>query len=132
MEVKPESQTEETQPFREYANNAFFDPTVWDLTVTFGQLGVRLPENSSAGTEWGTSVTLPWGQAKLTAYYFLANLIIHESHNGEVTIPRRLLPSLPPPPLSVPGESVGVEESAKYEKLRSLQELVFGIRHLTP
>ena len=126
METKPETQPEDTQPSREYANNSFFDPTIWDLTVTFSQLGVRLPESSSADVDWGTAVTLAWGQAKLTAYYFLANLIIHESQNGEVIVPVRLLPSLLPPPLAVPGESLGVEESAKYEKLRRLNELVFG------
>jgi hypothetical protein len=132
MEIKPEMQPEETPPFREYANNAFFDPTIWDLTITFGQLGVRLPENSAAGMDWGTAVTLPWGQAKLTAYYFLANLIIHESQNGEVMIPSRLLPSSPPPPLSAPGENLSLQESAKYERLRRLQELVFGSTLVDP
>ena len=128
MDLKPEPQPEEAQPFREYANNAFFDPTIWDLTVTFGQLGVRLPDNNSAGVDWGTAVTLPWGQAKLTAYYFLANLIIHENQNGEVIVPDGFLPKLLPPPLAAPSEDVGVEERAKYEKLCRLRELMFGSR----
>ena len=76
----------------DYANNVYFVGTVWDLKVIFGELS---PANQAV--EWHTSITLPWAQAKLMAYYLGINIAAHEAHNGKVGVPEVMLPPEPPP-----------------------------------
>jgi len=64
----------------EYANNTFFEPTVWDLKIIFGEFSGR-----SASVDWHTSITVPWAQAKLMAYYLLLNVALHELSEGTPT-----------------------------------------------
>ena len=89
---KPDSKEE---PFRAYANNTYFDSTAWDLTVIFGQLGLRSRGVENPGMDWHTAVTLPWPQAKVLAYFLLVNIAIHEETNGPVTIRQDLVPAAP-------------------------------------
>lgn len=80
-----------------YANNTLFEPTVWDLKIIFGEYSRR-----AAGTEWHTSITLPWAQAKLMAYYLGINIAAHELRAGLIRIPDSMRPAQPPPPLVSP------------------------------
>jgi hypothetical protein len=60
-EAKVGTRTEITS---EYANNTFFEPTIWDLKILFGEFTGR-----TDSVDWHTSITLPWARAKLLAYY---------------------------------------------------------------
>ncbi len=108
-------------PFREYANNVYFDPTVWDLNVTFGQLGIRLPDAEKPKMDWTTSVTLPWGPAKVAAYYFFANLMFHEHDHGQVYVPSNLAPHVPKAP-----EGASEHLAKGYAELAKLHARMFG------
>jgi hypothetical protein len=77
-----------------YANNARFEPSVWDLKFLFGEL------EQHTGREvvtFHTAVTMPWLQVKLLSYYVRLNLAIHEL-NGKIAVPPSLTPPLPEPP----------------------------------
>jgi hypothetical protein len=76
----------------EYANNSYFEPTIWDLKILFGEFSARL-----SGVDWHTSITVPWPQAKLMAYYLTINVAFHEITDGPVTIPQAVMPPPPPP-----------------------------------
>jgi len=92
MDEKPPAVTEDTTELTaDYANNTFFESTVWDLKILFGEFSVR---NNSI--DWHTSVTLPWAQAKLTAYYLLMNVAFHEISQGPIHLPQPVLPPAPP------------------------------------
>jgi len=54
----------------EYANNVFFEPTVWDLKLIFGEWSSR-----ANLVDWHTSVTVPWAQAKLMTRLILQGLL---------------------------------------------------------
>jgi len=76
-----------------YANQLQFEVSPLDLMIQFGKLVAK------GAVEWHTSVTLPWPQVKMLAFFLHANVIIHETTNGPVRIPTTMLPS-PYPPLS--------------------------------
>ncbi len=75
-----------------YANNVAIEQTVWDLKLIFGEFSGR-----SNSVEWHTSMTLPWAQAKLLAYYLRVNIAVWELRNGLVKIPEPMLPPELPP-----------------------------------
>jgi hypothetical protein len=77
----------------EYASNTFFVPTVWDLKILFGELS----STNQQEVDWHTSMTLPWAQAKLMAYYLDINIAAHEFSNGPIRVHESLLPPVPPP-----------------------------------
>ena len=58
----------------DYANNVNFAANVWDLKLLFGELSGTKP-----AIDWHTSITLPWAQAKLMAYYLDINIASHEA-----------------------------------------------------
>jgi hypothetical protein len=87
----------------DYANNVFFNGNVWDLKMVFGELsGVRL------GVDWHTSITLPWAQAKLMAYYLAINIASYELQHGSIRIPASMIP-VDPQTLPDPGGPALVE-----------------------
>ena len=77
----------------EYANNVFFDATVWDLKLIFGEWSSRVNV-----VDWHTSVTIPWAQAKLMQYYLALNVEAHERLQGKIQLPVSVLPPEAPPP----------------------------------
>ena len=92
------SKSQQPQPPEEeftadYANNVFFSPTVWDLKIVFGELSAV-----KQAVDWHTSITLPWAQAKLMAYYLEVNIAAREMREGRIKIPEMMLPPEPPPP----------------------------------
>jgi hypothetical protein len=76
----------------QYANNVFFEASLWDLKLLFGQLDQGLGQNFVV--QHG-SVTLPWPQAKVLAYFLQVNLTAHELRNGRIIIPPGLIPAMP-------------------------------------
>lgn len=78
----------------EYANNVFFEPTVWDLKLIFGEFSTR-----QGSVDWHTSITVPWEQAKLMMYYLMLNVAARELQTGaKITIPPSMLPPEPDAP----------------------------------
>lgn len=93
MEDKTQPVNAEEALSADYANNVFFAANVWDLKVLFGELSAR-----GEGVDWHTSITLPWAQAKLMAYYLAINIAAHEMDEGPIRIPESMIPPEPPPP----------------------------------
>jgi hypothetical protein len=75
-----------------YANNVFFEQTVWDLKIIFGEL-----DQSEGVVDQHTGVTVPWTIAKLTLYYLATQIAGHEIVNGKIPLPQVILPPEPPP-----------------------------------
>jgi hypothetical protein len=67
-----------------YANFTRFEPTVWDLKFTFGEV----VEQSDQGgvVENHTAVSMAWPAAKVMALYLVLNLAIHEHKHGVIKI----------------------------------------------
>ena len=82
----------ESGPLREYANDVYFNTTFWDMTLVFGQMAPLTREPQPHAVEYHTAITVPWQQAKLMAYYLFAIVIAHEAANGRIGIPPQLIP----------------------------------------
>jgi hypothetical protein len=78
-----------------YANNVRFESSVWDLKLLFGNLDLSNtpPEIISLHT----SVTIPWPTAKIAAYLLAMNVVLHQSEQGNLNVPQRVLPPRPDP-----------------------------------
>lgn len=76
----------------QYANNVYFETSLWDLKLIFGQLDQGLGQNFVV--QHG-SVTLPWAQVKVLSYFLQVNLTAHEIRNGRVVLPPGLIPAIP-------------------------------------
>ena len=76
------------------ANNSLLESSIWDLRVVFGQLEKTLADDTMI--DWKVSVTMPWAAAKLLCYYFHANILVHEAKNGQIEIPKAVIPDEPP------------------------------------
>jgi hypothetical protein len=87
------SQDHDDELTSDYANNTFFEPSVWDLKIVFGEWSGR-----ANSIDWHTSITLPWAQAKLMAYYLEVNVAAHELRMGKIPFPSSMVPQEPPPP----------------------------------
>lgn len=98
-----------------YANNARFESTVYDLKLVFG-------ESDLSGTaeviQQHTAITIPWALVKVAMYYLQVNLLAHEAQNGEVRVP----PNQVPPPFPDLGP--------QYENDPAVQRAIGAIRKL--
>src|ERR1700730_1191495 len=63
-----------------YANNVFFETSVFDIKMTFGELDQ--PHEKEPFVEQHTAMTLPWMQAKITALLLAINVAAHEKKFG--------------------------------------------------
>ena len=72
-----------------YANNVFFESSLWDLRMIFGQNDQQLGPNAVVQH---TAVTVPWAQVKLMKYFLDAQLLAHEIQNGRIHIPPNVVP----------------------------------------
>jgi len=109
-------ETEHEEMTVDYANNVRFEPSVWDLKLTFGEL--------SAGTntvEWHTSITIPWMQAKLMIYYLQANVSAYEMNSGKIHIPDGVIPP-EWPPIVPPEQSNEPKAQETLEMLTKLRK----------
>ncbi len=81
----------------DYANNVFFESSVWDLKILFGNLDQSSSEVLVIRRH--TAISIPWLQARLMSYFLHLNVSIHEHSNGSEPMPKRLLPPPPTPPI---------------------------------
>jgi hypothetical protein len=78
----------------EYANNAFLEPSTWDLKINFGQLDQSIAPNVVIQH---TGITLPWNQVKVLSYFLQLHLLSYEQQNGRVTMGKNIIKPVPPP-----------------------------------
>jgi hypothetical protein len=71
-----------------YANNALFEPTVWDLKITFGQTDVAQGPNIIVQH---TAITLPWTYVKIFSYLLEAQIVAQEAEHGHIPVPANIL-----------------------------------------
>jgi hypothetical protein len=102
----------------EYANNTFFQPTIWDLKILFGELSPL-----AKSIEWHTSITLPWAQAKIMAYYLELNVAAYELRQGPIKVPSQSLPQEPPPPPTKDPTDQALWELLKERRQKFLESL---------
>jgi uncharacterized protein DUF3467 len=98
-ETSTQSQSVSAQPkptftlapeyFELYANNVFFESSVWDLNLIFGVFD-QTPD-APPSKRFG-AVRIPWRQAKLMTYMLAMNVAFHESSNGPINIPSNVAP----------------------------------------
>jgi hypothetical protein len=77
-----------------YANNVQFEASAWDLKLIFGQLD---QSQQPVVVEQHTAMTMPWSHAKIMAYFFIVNIIIHQGQHGMINIPSAVIPPRPNP-----------------------------------
>ncbi len=75
-----------------YANSVYFQPSEWDLKLTFGELD-NDPKDGSMFVEQHTAISVPWLQAKLMSYYLTLQIGAYEMSHGEIIVPEALVPS---------------------------------------
>jgi len=106
------------------ANNLLFEASVWDLKLLFGQLDQNR-HNDRVIISRHTAVTIPWMQAKIMAYFLVVNLALHQSEDGFIEVPERILP--PKPQTEGPGIN---PDLAKY--MTWIHEQFFGPNPYVP
>lgn len=118
-EKKPENGDQDITT--EYANNAWFGPTIWDLKIVFGELAPVLLKKGVI--DWHTAITLPWTQAKLVSYYLQLNVEIHELQNGLIKIPTVMTPPEPEMPKTSDPADKAVFELINEHRKRFLERM---------
>jgi len=78
-----------------YANNVYFEHSVWDLKLIFGQLDQR---EGKLIVKQHTAITLPWAQVKILSYWLRGHVEAYEFANGRIPIPSSVIPPELPPP----------------------------------
>jgi hypothetical protein len=98
-----------------YANNAAFEPSVWDMKIIFGEL------DQGAGTiQQHTAIAMPWIMAKLMVHHLSMQIATHEIVHGKIRIPPDVLPpEVTPPPASFKDDP---KFQKVYEALKTLHE----------
>jgi hypothetical protein len=91
----PKSETEKPLDHRRsedyvgtYANNVYYEPSVWDLKLIFGELDQKLGANVIVQR---TGVTLPWNHAKVLFHFLRVHLAAYEAEHGRIEIPKNIL-----------------------------------------
>ncbi|SRR6266852_9691935 len=79
-----------------YANSVYFQPSEWDLKLTFGEVDNDLKDNR-VFIEQHTSIAVPWLQAKLMSYYLGLQVAAYEMEHGPIKVPPTLIPPEPGP-----------------------------------
>ncbi len=57
-----------------YANNVQMEVSAWDLKFTFGQL-----DQAQGFVKQHTAITVSWQQAKIMAYFLVANVFVQQA-----------------------------------------------------
>jgi hypothetical protein len=71
-----------------YANNVFLESSAWDLRLIFGQTEASKGANVVVQH---TAITLPWSQVKVLSYLLQFHLILQESENGKIAVPKGVI-----------------------------------------
>jgi hypothetical protein len=80
-----------------YANNVYYQPSEWDLKITFGELD-NDPKDGKVFVDQHTAIAVPWLQAKLMNYFLTLQLGVYEMAHGKIAIPPAVMPPIPDPP----------------------------------
>jgi hypothetical protein len=104
-----------------YANNVFFEGSIWDLKVVFGSLDQSIGPNY---VTQHTGVSLSWTQVKLLAYLLRFQLVAHEARMGKVNVPKGIINAIPAEPPESIATFLGTssDDLAAYQKARKLYE----------
>jgi hypothetical protein len=110
-----------------YANNVRYESSAWDVKIIFGQLD----QSGGAGktiVEQHTAVTVTWPNAKIMAYFLLANCLIQQSQTGPIQIPLAVIPPRPEPS----DEAWATSDKNMVNYLRWIHDQFFGQNPYTP
>jgi len=99
-----------------YTNHVWYENSVWDLNLVFGQLD---PSKGPNAVRQHTAIAMSWMQAKLLSHYIEVNILLHEARSGKVQIP----PQLRPPELAplTPEEESDPIKRETNEQIRDLR-----------
>lgn len=100
-EETPETTGNNKQPFLRrgqdyeslYANHVAFQPSEWDLKLTFGELDKDKDDFDFVAQH--TAIAVPWLQAKIMNYFLTLQLGVFEMTHGKIPIPPSVLPQVP-------------------------------------
>jgi hypothetical protein len=82
-----------------YSNHVHFQPSEWDLKLTFGELD-NDPKDGRAFVDQHTAIAVPWLQAKIMHYFMTLQLGVYEMSHGKIPVPSAVMPPAPDPPPS--------------------------------
>jgi hypothetical protein len=108
-----------------YANNVYFQPSEWDLKLTFGELDNDKDNNVFVNQH--TSISIPWLQAKIMNYFLTLQLGVYEMGHGRIQIPPAVMPPEPEPPSGLLENDPAAKRIYEYVK-KMRQELVDSIK----
>jgi hypothetical protein len=101
--------------FTGYANNAYFEGTIWDLKIYFGQTDIVQGPNVVVQH---TAITLPWNYAKIFCYVLQTQIAAREAEDGRISVPKHIVPV---PPSELPKEAANLKHPK--EGLEAIQKL---------
>jgi hypothetical protein len=105
----------------DYANTFTFEQTAWDFKIIFGQTD-QMSGNPN-DINWHTSMTMPWGIAKILSHMLILNITAFELSFGQIQI----LPSvMPPEPVEPTGDLDNPATQILYRMQRQLHRSLVG------
>src|SRR5580704_9847036 len=75
-----------------YANNTYFEASLFDLKLIFGQSDQKAGPNV---VNQHTSITLPWPQVKIALYFLNNQLAGYEAVHGRIVVEHGIVPAPP-------------------------------------
>lgn len=100
-----------------YANNVFFEISLWDMKITFGELDQSLGENVVVQHE---AITMPWPAAKILSYFLQLNLAAQEARTGRFVLQPGIISLVPD---KVPKELANDRKAIKaHTAMRKIQQ----------
>jgi hypothetical protein len=79
----------------QYANNVFFEMSVWDLKLIFGLLDQR---DGKTVIRQHTAISMAWPQVKVFYHWLRGHIEYHEHVNGKIVVPPMAIPTEGTPP----------------------------------
>jgi hypothetical protein len=73
-----------------YANYTHLESSLWDVKIYFGQTDQAAGNNV---VPVNATITLPWAQIKVLAYFLQIDLAGYEAENGRIKIPNGIIPA---------------------------------------
>ncbi len=98
-----------------YSNNIQFQPSEWDLRMTFGEV-----DFANWAVQQHTAMTVSWLQAKIMHHFLTVQLAIHELSHGKIPVPASVFPPEPQPPEGILADDPGSQQI--YELIKKLRE----------
>jgi hypothetical protein len=99
-----------------YANNAYFESTIWDMKIMFGQTDVTQGQNVIIQH---TAITLPWPYLKIFSYVLQTQIAAQEAEFGHISVPQNILT----PPLEVLPEEIAKTVKHPKEQVAAIQKI---------